>query len=209
MARPALRGFLPVRVSASLLALAGCAAAPLPAPTSAGGDDLPPATRSVDGVTVAVLGDHRPAVARLVDGWRSALEQRDPARLRALVAPTVGGVQQPGVRMSREAWLTRAEAIFASAARARPWLQAPPSAEPYATCAPGCPSALLAPGEWLVRWEGGPVGRVLPGMPSDRALPSTLRVAVVDGEALVVGVDDEIVAAQGPSPARFSGAARP
>ena len=67
----------------------------------------------------------------------------------------------------------------------------------------------LAPGEWLVRWPGGPTGRVLPGMPSDRALPSTLRVAVVDGEAVVVGVDDEIVAVQGPSPARFSGAARP
>lgn len=209
MARPALRGFLPVHVTASLLAVAGCAATPLPAPSPAGGDDLPPPTRSVDGVTVAVLGDHRPAVERLIDGWRSALEQRDPARLRALVATTVGGVQQPGVGMSREAWLTRAEAIFASAARARPWLQAPPAARPYAECAPACPSALLAPGEWLVRWPGGPAGRALPGMPSDRVLPSTLRVAVVDGEAVVVGVDDEIVAAQGPSPARFSGAGRP
>lgn len=193
----------------SLLALAGCAAAPLPAPSTVGGDDLPPATRSVDGVAVAVLGDHRPAVARLIEGWRSALERRDPERLRALVAPTVGGVQQPAVRMSREAWLTRAEAIFTSASRARPWLQAPPTVGSYAACAPRCSSALLAPGEWLVRWEGGPAGRVLPGMPSDRALPSTLRVAVIDGEAVVVGVDDEIVAAQGPSPARFSGAARP
>lgn len=51
-----------------------------------------------------------------------------------------------------------------------------------------CPSALLGPGEWMVRWPGGPTVRVLPGMPSDRALPSTLRVAVVDGEAVVVGV---------------------
>lgn len=209
MARPALKGFLPVHVSASLLALAGCGATPLPTPSSAGGDDMPPATRSVDGVNVAVLGDHRPAVARLIDGWRSALDQRDPARLRALVAPIVGGVQQFGVGMSREAWLTRAEAIFASAARARPWLQAPPTVDSYAECAPRCPSALLGPGEWMVRWPGGPTVRVLPGMPSDRALPSTLRVAVVDGEAVVVGFDDEIVAAQGPSPARFSGAARP
>jgi len=160
-------------------------------------------------VSVAVLGDHRPEVERLIDGWRSALEQRDLARLRALVAPVVGGLQQPGVGMSREAWLTRAEAIFASSSRARPWLQAPPTALSYAECAPRCPSAMLAPGEWLVRWPGGPTGRVLPGMPSDRVLPSTLRVAVVDGEAVVVGVDDEIVAAQGPSPARFSGAARP
>jgi hypothetical protein len=36
-------------------------------------------------------------------------------------------------------------------------------------------------------------------MPSDRVLPSTLRVAVVDGEARVVGVDDDLANALGPT----------
>lgn len=207
MARPALRELLPYGVNAALL-VAGCAAAlPPAAPSGAAGDDLPPAVYPVDGLAVAVVGDHRAEVGRLVDAWREALDQRDAARLRALVAPTVGGIQRPGPGMSREAWLTHADAIFASAARARPWLEAAPTMEPYARCAPRCASALLAPGEWLVRWPGGAGERVLPGMPSDRVLPAALRVAVRGGAAVVVGVDDHIVASRGP--VRLSGAGRP
>jgi len=110
--------------------------------------------------------------------------------------------------MSREAWLTRADAIFAAAARGRAQLQAAPRMVSYAACAPGCPSARMAPGEWLVRWPGLAV-RGRPGLPSDQALPWTLRVAVEDGEAVVVGVDDELVSPLGPATVRLSGAGRP
>lgn len=208
MGRPALRGSLPNHVSASLLALAGCATTPPPAATAARGDDLPPATRPVDGLTVATVGDHRPAVEALVASYRAALEQRDAAGLRSLFAATIGGTDAPGPGMSREAWLTRAEAIFAAAARGRAQLQTAPGMISYAACAPRCPSASLAPGEWLVRWPGLAV-RGRPGLPSDQALPWTLRVSVVDGEAVVVGVDDELVSPLGPATVRLSGAGRP
>lgn len=209
MERPSLKALLPTLVIVPLLALAGCAAAPRPAPRTRAPDDLPPATRMVHGLTVAVVGDHRPAVQRLVDEWRDALDRRDVARLRALFAPRLGAIQQPGPGMSREAWLVHAEAIFASAARARASLQAPPVMAAYGECAPRCASALLAPGEWLIRWPGAVAGRLRPGLPSDRVLPSTLRVAVTDAVAVVVGVDDDIAAALGPATVRFSGSPRP
>ena len=209
MARPALIGFLHDHVSLSLV-LMGCATAPAPTPPRAtGGDDLPSPTQPVDGVVVVLVDHRRSAVQRLVTAWREALEQRDLPRLRALVAPTLGGLQQPGPGVSREAWLTHAEAIFASAARGRAWLEAPPTLVAYAGCAPRCPSGLLAPGEWQVRWPGGLAGRVLPGLPSERVLPSTLRVAVIEGVASVVGFDDDIATALGPSPVRLSGSGRP
>ena len=173
------------------------------------GYDLPPPTQPVDGVVIVVVDDRRVAVQRLLTGWREALEHRDVAFLRTLVAPTMGGLQQPGPGLNRESWLTHSEAIFASAARGRTWLEAPPTIVAYESCAPRCPSGLLAPGEWLVRWPGGPAGRGLPGLPSERVLPSTLRVAVVEGVASVVGIDDDITAALGPSPVRLSGAGRP
>jgi hypothetical protein len=208
MGRPALKAFLPSQVSAALLALAGCATTPLPTTAAARGDDLAPATRSVDGVTVAVVGDHRPAVEALVARYREALDQRDPARLRSLFAPTLGGMDAPAPGMSREAWLTHAEAIFAAAARGRAQLQSAPRMVSYAACAPSCPSARMAPGEWLVQWPGLAV-RGRPGLPSDQVLPWTLRVAVVDDEAVVVGVDDELVMPLGPATVRLSGAGRP
>ena len=208
MGRPALRGSLPKHVSASLMALAGCATTPPPSTAAARGADLPPPTRSVDGLTVAVVGDHRPAVEALLASYREALEQRDPARLRSLFAPTLGGLDAPGPGMSREAWLTRAEAIFAAAARGRAQLQSAPRMDSYAVCAPSCPSARMAPGEWLVRWPGLAV-RGRPGLPSDLVLPWALRVAVVEGEAVVVGVDDELVTPLGPATVRLSGAGRP
>ncbi|MDO9018845.1 MAG: hypothetical protein Q8S73_22470 [Deltaproteobacteria bacterium] len=197
MARPALRGLLPDLVCLALLG--GCAAPARPPTTPRAGADLPPPEVPEEGATVAVAGDHGRAVRRFVEAWRGALDRRDVAGLRALVAPSLGRVQRPGPGLSREAWLTRAEAIFASAARARPSIQAPPQLLPYELCARGCDSALLAPGEWLVRWPDLGYGRVRPGMPSDRVLPSTLRVAVIDGDARVVGVDDELAIALGPA----------
>ena len=197
MDRPALRGLLPDLVF--IVLLAACGASPRPPTTPPALADLPPPEVPVAGATVAVVGDHGRAVRRFVEAWRGALDRRDVAGLRALVAPSLGRVQQPGPGLSREAWLTRAEAIFASAARARPWMQSPPRVVAHDECAPACESALLAPGEWLVRWPDLGDGRARPGMPSDRVLPSTLRVAVVDGEARVVGVDDDLANALGPA----------
>jgi hypothetical protein len=160
-------------------------------------------------VTVAVVGEGRAAVETLIAALRGSLEARDAGRLRSLFAPTIGGVQQPGPGMSREAWLAQSEAIFAGASRGRAWLQEHPTTVSFAACAPRCPSALLAPGQWLVRWPAGAGARVLPGLPSDRLLPSTLRVAVADGVAVVVGVDDDIATARGPATVRASGWLRP
>lgn len=197
MARPPLKALLPDLVCVALLA--ACAGRPRPPTTPRAGADLPPPEVTVPGAIVAIANDDGRAVRRFVDAWRGALDRRDVAGLRALVAPNMGQVHQPGPGLSREAWLTRAEAIFASAARARPWMQAPPRVVAHGERAPGCEGALLAPGEWLVCWPVLGGGRARPGMPSDRVLPSTLRVAVVDGDARVVGVDDELATALGPS----------
>ncbi len=209
MARPALIILLHPYVI-SLLLLMGCSATPWHSTRATSRrDDLPPATRPVDGVVVLVEDDRRSAVQRLVTDWREALEHHDVQRLRALLAPTLGGIQQPGPGVSREAWLTHSEAIFASGARGRAWLEASPTLVDYDRCAPRCPSGLLAPGEWQVRWQGGLAGHGMPGLPSERVLPSTLRVAVDEGVASVVGIDDDIAAALGPSQVRLSGLGRP
>jgi hypothetical protein len=188
-----------------LVCLSRCALA-TPALTAPRPLDLPPPT---SGAAVAVLGSARPVVERLVDDWRAALRGRDVAALRALVAPTVGRVTSPGPGMSREAWLAYADGIFASAGRAEPWLSGRPTIVSYDECAPRCPGAMLGPGEWLVRWPDGSTRRLRPGMPSDVVLPTALRVAVADGLAMVVGVNDEIAGPLGPSSDRLSGALRP
>ena len=206
MARPAVTVFLPGLV---FVAIAACAAPAAVGPPPRAAADLPLPTRSVDGLTVATAGDHRAAVGRLVDAWLAALERRDVAGLRALIAPTIGRLQQSGPGLSREAWLAQSEAIFTTAARAEPWLRGTMALESYAQCAPGCASLLLAPGEWQVRWLGGWSVRVRPGMPSDQVLPVALRVTVTDGVAAVVGFNDEVVSALGPAAARVSGWPQP
>lgn len=201
MGRPALRGVLPVLVSA----LAGCATAATVTATAPVAADLPPPARG-DGTTVA--GDEAAAVRALVASWREALEARDVAALRSLVAPRVGGFTRVGPGMSREAWLAESDAIFSAAARARAalgssWVMS------FAQCAPSCVSPLLAPGQFIVAWPGVPVEGAAPNVASNQVLPSRLRVAVGDGVARVVGVDDEIASARGPALPRLSGAPRP
>jgi hypothetical protein len=167
--------------------------------------DLPPPAR---GAATAVAGDEGAAVRALVVAWRGALEARDVAALRALVDPRVGGFARVGPGMSREAWLAESDAIFSAAARVRGALGSP-RVTPYAECAPGCASPLLAPGQFIVAWPGVPVERASPHVASNQVLPSRLRVAVGDGVARVVGVDDEIASARGPALPRLSGSPRP
>ncbi len=200
MVRPAL--------SLGLWALAGCVAAPSTyAPRTGPGLDLAPMGASARGGETRVVGDERAAVVALAAGYREALLAQDVARLRAALAPTLGGMQQPDLAMSREAWLALGDVLFSAASTAREGLAPEPTLAPFAGCAGQCP-AMLGPGEWLVAWTNIPQPR---GLGTYRGvvqvLPSALRVRVADGAATVVGMDDGVVLSHGP--VRFSGSRRP
>lgn len=200
MGRPAL----------TLLALlgAGCAARPPVARAPSAVNDLAPPAAVADGGPVRLVGDHREAVDALLDAYRAALAARDPARLRALFAPTLGGTSALGPTMSREAWIALGDPLFTAAGMASERLARGAVVRSYATFPPPRPAA-LAPGEWLVQWPGVGTQIALPGGRRDQALPSELRVAMVDGEARFVGIDDLIVVQRGPIRAAFSGSRQP
>lgn len=200
MVRPALSAAL-----SALGALAGCAAAPPPAARHVEpGRDLTPTGASVQ------VGDGREAVIAAAAEFRDALLARDAGRLRALLAPSLRGMQQPDVAMSREAWLGLGDALFSAAGAARERLAAAPSLAPSGVCPGQCP-VMLGPGEWLVAWADVGARPRAPGLYGARGvtqlLPSALRVAVVGGVATVVGMDDAVVLSHGPQ--RVSGLRRP
>lgn len=185
-----------------LAALAACSGSAPPAARAAPAPlDLPPAPEAS---ATRVLGDDRGAVLALIDGYRDALAARDVPRLRALLAPSIGA-EHPGLAMSREAWLARGDALFTAAGASALRLRQPPSVRPFGACAAHCP-ATLGPGEWAVTWLAAAV-RV--GPTRDPLIPATLRVAVVDGTATVVGMDDAVVYAHAPLRQRVSGWPRP
>lgn len=200
MVRPAL--------SAALWLLAGCAAAPSPAVHRVEpGRDLAPSGASARGGETRTVGDQREAVVALAAGYRDALLTRDVVRLRAVLAPALGGMQQSDLAMSREAWLSLGDALFSAASAARERLTTDPTLAPFGACAGRCP-VMLGPGEWLVVWAEVPRPRglgVFRGV--TQVLPTALRVRVVDGAAAVVGMDDAVVLSHGP--ARFSGLHQP
>ncbi len=188
MVRPAL--------TFALWTLAGCASAPLPAAQRVEpGRDLAPSARSDE---THVLDDHREAVLALTARYREALLARDVVRLRALLAPSLGGMQRSDLVMSREAWLALGDELFTAASAARETLAAAPTLAPSGACAGQCP-VMLGPGEWLVAWADVPrVRRLGLARGVTQVLPMALRVAVVEGVATVVGMDDAVVGSHGP-----------